>query len=78
MISIRQLALFVASAAALVSASPSPEPAFGTFEPRALDAREPFGPDHEMYFDARTITDASDPRLQKRNGQLNCGNFAGK
>jgi len=83
MVSIRQIALIVASAALLVSAQPTSEPASEPASEAAyeaasptLEAREPFGTDHPMYVDVRSITDGSDPRLQKRNGQLYCGNLA--
>lgn len=79
MISITQIALFVASAALMVSAGPTNAPVLeavrSTPEPEAVAP----GLNHtvrELDFDPRSITDASDPRLQKRNGELYCGTFA--
>lgn len=88
MISIPQIALLLATAALLVAAGPTPGTSDAAEAPTAV-ADQPFvvanpadigsegrsiNPD--AYIDVRSITDASDPRLQRRNGQLWCGMFA--
>ncbi|KAJ4408039.1 hypothetical protein N0V82_009778 [Gnomoniopsis sp. IMI 355080] len=80
MISLTQITLLVASAALLVSAGPTSTPALEAV--RTLSEADELVPGlvrsipEEAYFDARSITDAGDPRLQKRNGELYCGTFA--
>lgn len=78
MISITQIALFVASAALVVSAGPTNAPVLEAIRSPEPELVAP-GLNHtvrELDFDPRSITDASDPRLQKRNGELYCGTFA--
>lgn len=80
MISLTQITLLVASAALLVSAGPTSTPVLEAV--RTLSEADELVPGlvrsipEEAYFDARSITDAGDPRLQKRNGELYCGAFA--
>lgn len=79
MISITQITFFVASAALMVSAGPTNAPVLEAVrsipEPEAV-ARGLNHAVQELEFDPRSITDANDPRLQKRNGELYCGTFA--
>lgn len=61
MVFFTKIVLLVASAAVMVSAGPVEAPVVEAV--RSVDV------------DTRGVTDASDPKLQKRNGLLYCGHF---
>lgn len=61
MVFLTHIALLVASAAAMVSAGPA--------QATVLEAAR------SIDYDTRSVTDSSDPKLQKRNGLLYCGHF---